>query len=141
MDVTRYAVTDVVIETPRYGGAEGVGGWEHDVIGHGLVEIDGDAIVIAIHPRGVMGRLEPKEKRKPTHLLTSRRGMRKERPLDSAWGTSEYLPPMGPNPQTTSARCSVLTPMPPANSPKKLGRLECRGESHRIHFTAGFRER
>jgi hypothetical protein len=63
MDPTRYAVTDVVIETPRYGGAEGVGGWEHDIIGHGWAEINGDAIVIAIHPRGVMAKLEPKEKR------------------------------------------------------------------------------
>ncbi len=67
MTATRYPVTDVIIETPRYGGVGGslagrVSG-EHDILGHGWVEIEGNAITVSVHPRGVVGMLEPKEKR------------------------------------------------------------------------------
>jgi hypothetical protein len=67
MTATRYPVVDIIIETPRYGGVGGgVGGGvsgEHDILGHGWVEIDGNAISVSVHPRGVVGMLEPKEKR------------------------------------------------------------------------------
>jgi hypothetical protein len=65
--VTRYSITHVIIETPRYGGTGGGVDWgaaeEHDIIGHGWVEIQSNAITIAVHPKGVIGMLEPKEKR------------------------------------------------------------------------------
>lgn len=68
MRPTRYAVTDVIIETPRYGGASPmVSGGEHDIIGHGWAEIDGAAITIGVHARGVVGLVGPKERR--TYLL------------------------------------------------------------------------
>ena len=63
MTPTRYAVTDVVMESPRYGGAGAMSSGEHDILGHGWAEIDGSAITVAVHPRGVVGALEPKEKR------------------------------------------------------------------------------
>jgi hypothetical protein len=67
MAQNRYPVTDVIIETPRYGGVGGsVGGGpggEHDIIGHGWVEIHDGSISVAVHPRGAVGMLEPKEKR------------------------------------------------------------------------------
>jgi len=63
MMAIRYVVTDVIIETPRYGGVGGVAGGEHDILGHAWVEIDGNAITVAVHPRGMGGMLEPKEKR------------------------------------------------------------------------------
>jgi hypothetical protein len=67
MAPTRYLVTDIIIETPSYGGAGGRGGAssgvEHDIIGHGWAEIDNGSITIAVHPRGAFGLLEPKEKR------------------------------------------------------------------------------
>jgi hypothetical protein len=77
MGATRYAIADLVVETPRYGGGgEGLGaGVEHDLVGHGWVEIERDAITIHVHPRGVVGRLEPNEKR--TYALRD----------ISAWGT------------------------------------------------------
>jgi hypothetical protein len=67
MAPTRYPITDVIIETPRYGGVgggvdDGVSG-EHDILGHGWAEIENSAITIAVHPRGALGMLEPKEKR------------------------------------------------------------------------------
>jgi hypothetical protein len=60
---TRYSITDVIIETPRYGGtARGVD-WgatrEHD----GWAEVQGNTVTIVVHPKGVVGMLEPKEKR------------------------------------------------------------------------------
>lgn len=71
MAPTRYSVTDVVIETPRYGGVGGSvtsgAGGEHDILGHGWVEIEDGTMTIAVHPRGVVGMLEPKEWR--TYLL------------------------------------------------------------------------
>jgi hypothetical protein len=69
MSARRYPITEVVIETPRYRGTPtGLSdGGEHDIIGHGWAEIDGDSITIAVHPRGVAGLLEPKQKR--TYLL------------------------------------------------------------------------
>jgi hypothetical protein len=63
MTPTRYAITDVILETPRYGGTRGMGGGEHDIMGHGWAEVDGAAITVAVHPRGAVGMLEPKEKR------------------------------------------------------------------------------
>lgn len=36
---------------------------EHDIIGHGWAEIHDEAITIAVHVKGVVGMLEPKEKR------------------------------------------------------------------------------
>jgi hypothetical protein len=63
----RYSITDVMIETPRYGGTGGGVGWgatqEHDIIGHGWAEVQDDTITIAVHPKGVVGMLEPGEKR------------------------------------------------------------------------------
>jgi hypothetical protein len=63
MTATRYPVTNVIIETPRYAGVGGsvAGGasGEHDILGHGHVAIDDNAI----HPRGIASVLEPKEKR------------------------------------------------------------------------------
>lgn len=41
---------------------------EHDIIGHGWVEIENNTITVAVHPRGAGGMLEPKEKR--TYPLT-----------------------------------------------------------------------
>jgi hypothetical protein len=67
MTPTRYAITDVIIETPRYGGAGALSSGEHDILGKGWAEIDGAAITVAVHSRGVVGMLEPKEKR--TYLL------------------------------------------------------------------------
>jgi hypothetical protein len=63
MTPTRYAVTDVIIETPRYGAVGAMSSGEHDIVGHGWAEIDGAAITVAVHSGGVMGALEPKEKR------------------------------------------------------------------------------
>jgi hypothetical protein len=64
MSSTRYAVTNVIIETPRYGGASPmVSEGEHDIIGHGWVEIEGAAITVAVHARGVVGMVGPKERR------------------------------------------------------------------------------
>jgi hypothetical protein len=63
MTATRYPVTDVFIETPRYGGPGGATGREHDILGHGWAEIDDSAITVAVHPRGIGGMLEPREKR------------------------------------------------------------------------------
>jgi hypothetical protein len=40
---------------------------EHDIIGHGWAEVEGDSITIAVNRRRVVGMLEPKEKR--TYLL------------------------------------------------------------------------
>jgi hypothetical protein len=64
---TPYSVTDVIIETPRYGGTAGGVDWgatqEHDIIGHGWAEVQGNAITIVVHPKGVVGMLEPKERR------------------------------------------------------------------------------
>jgi hypothetical protein len=57
---TRYPITDITIETPRYSG--GGRGGEHDIIGHGWVEIHEHSIAIAVHLRGAVGMLEPKEK-------------------------------------------------------------------------------
>ena len=72
MTATRYPVTDVIIETPRYGGVGGtVGGGasgEHDILGHGYAVIDDDAITVSVHPRGIASVLEPNEKR--TYPLT-----------------------------------------------------------------------
>jgi hypothetical protein len=67
MTATRYPVTDVIIETPRYGGvggavAGGISG-EHDILGHGYVEIGDNTITVSVHPRGIASVLEPKEKR------------------------------------------------------------------------------
>jgi hypothetical protein len=65
MTATRYPITEVVIETPRYRGTPtGLSSMgEHDIIGHGWAEIEGDSITIAVHPRGAVGMVEPKEKR------------------------------------------------------------------------------
>ena len=76
MAATRYSVTDVIIETPRYGGTAGGVDWgatqEHDIIGHGWAEVQGNAITIVVHPKGVVGMLEPKEKRRyPLAEITS----------------------------------------------------------------------
>jgi hypothetical protein len=40
----------------------GVSG-EHDILGHGWVEIEGNAITVSVHPRGVAGMLQPQVKR------------------------------------------------------------------------------
>lgn len=80
---TRYEVTDVVFETPRYlqvpggldpaptpatgppysgstlYGAEG----EHDLVGSGWVEIADGVLTVAIRPAGILGHFEPREKR------------------------------------------------------------------------------
>jgi hypothetical protein len=64
---TRYKVTDVIIETPRYSPGSTLGvsvGPEHDLIGHGWVEIEEGSLVVAIQPDGIVGYLEPKEKRR-----------------------------------------------------------------------------
>jgi hypothetical protein len=50
MTAIQYPITDVIIETPRYSGASGVDGGEHDISGHGWTEIDGSAIKVAVHP-------------------------------------------------------------------------------------------
>lgn len=67
MTATRYSVTDVIIETPRYGGAGGGvaegANEEHDILGHGWVEIEGHAITLSVHPRGFARMLEPRETR------------------------------------------------------------------------------
>jgi hypothetical protein len=67
MTATRYPVTHVIIETPRYGGVGGTvaGGTseEHDILGHGYAVIDDSAITVSVHPRGIASVLEPKEKR------------------------------------------------------------------------------
>jgi hypothetical protein len=67
MTATRYPVTDVMIETPRYGGVGGSvaagASREHDILGHGFVEIDDNAITVSVHPRGIASVLEPKEQR------------------------------------------------------------------------------
>jgi len=69
---TRYPVTDVIIETPRYGGLGGsITGdvsAEHDILGQGWVEIEDNAITVSVHPRGVARLLEPPVKR--TYPLT-----------------------------------------------------------------------
>jgi hypothetical protein len=81
MAATRYPVTDVIIETPRYGGTDSrVTGAsindEHDIIGHGWAEIEDGSITVAVHPRGAVGMIEPKERRTyPLADITS-------------WGTS-----------------------------------------------------
>ncbi len=67
MTATRYPVTDVIIETTRYGGvggrvADGVSE-EHDILGHGWVEIENRAVTVSVRPRGIAGVLEPREKR------------------------------------------------------------------------------
>ena len=57
----------MIIETPRYGGGAAMGvaaGPEHDLIGHGWVEIVEGFLVVAIHSDGIVGHLEPKEKRR-----------------------------------------------------------------------------
>jgi hypothetical protein len=81
MAPTRYPVTDVTIETPRYRGVGGIGTHrsepEHDIIGHGWVEIENGSITVAVHPRGAVGMLEPKEKR--TYSLAD----------ITAWGANE----------------------------------------------------
>jgi hypothetical protein len=67
MAATRYPVTDVIIETPRYGGVGGsvAGGTrgEHDILGHGYLQIGDNSITVSVHPRGIASVLEPKEKR------------------------------------------------------------------------------
>jgi hypothetical protein len=71
----RYEVTDVIVETPRYNDGVGAGmaiGPEHDLLGHGWLEVDGGALVVAIRPDGIVGNLEPKEKRR--YELTEIRG-------------------------------------------------------------------
>lgn len=76
-------MTEVVFETPRYGPSRrgipsvtptpatgiatgpsdaGIQG-EHDLIGEGWIEIDGGEMKVAIRPKGLIGHLEPKEKR------------------------------------------------------------------------------
>jgi hypothetical protein len=67
MTSTPYPVTDVIIETPRYGGVGGTvadeASGEHDLLGHGHAVIDGNAITVSVHPRGIASVLLPKEKR------------------------------------------------------------------------------
>jgi hypothetical protein len=36
---------------------------EHNIIGHGWAEIEDGSITVAVHPRGAVGMIEPKEKR------------------------------------------------------------------------------
>jgi hypothetical protein len=60
-------VTDVIVETPRYN--DGISGGiaigpEHDLIGLGWIEIDAGSLVVSIRPDGIVGHLEPKEKRR-----------------------------------------------------------------------------
>lgn len=67
MSGNRYEVTDVIIETPRYPASGVMGmavGPEHDLIGRGWVEVDEGSLVVAIRPHGMVGHLEPKEKRR-----------------------------------------------------------------------------
>jgi hypothetical protein len=63
----RHQVKNVIIETPRYGAGGVMGmaaGPEHDLIGHGWVEIADGSLVVAIQSDGIVGHLEPKEKRR-----------------------------------------------------------------------------
>lgn len=77
MAPTRYSVTDVVIETPRYGGVGGSvtsgAGGEHDILGHGWVEIEDGTMTIAVHPRGWSACWNPKSGVRIS-LMTSRLG-------------------------------------------------------------------
>jgi hypothetical protein len=87
----RYNVTDVVIETPRYPASGVMGmavGPEHDLIGHGWVEVDQDYLVVAIQPDGIIGHLEPKEKRRYS-FRRSRVGEYRGRTWSSPWAPSE----------------------------------------------------
>src|ERR1039458_9505947 len=56
--------------TPRYGGVGGsvTGGvsQEHDIIGHGWVEIDNNAITVAVHPRVFAAPLNPAAGTRPS---------------------------------------------------------------------------
>jgi hypothetical protein len=79
---SRYEVSDVIFESPRYiqiPGGIGVtptsatgpiyagpathGPGEHDMIGSGWVEIADGVLTVAVQPKGIAGHLEPKEKR------------------------------------------------------------------------------
>jgi hypothetical protein len=75
MTEDRYPVTEVIIETPGYGGHGSMTGvvprgtsGEHDILGHGWAEIQDNSITVSVHPRGIVGRLGPSEKR--TYPLT-----------------------------------------------------------------------
>jgi hypothetical protein len=80
---SRYPITDAVFETPRYGprprgsvtpipvtgptphaaamATPQTG--EHDLLGDGWVEVVDGSLLVAIRPRGIVGHIEPKEKR------------------------------------------------------------------------------
>jgi hypothetical protein len=80
---SRYDVTDVIFETPRYlqvpggigvtptsatgpiyvGTGSQVGSVERDLIGSGWAEITEGTLTVAIRPDGIVGHFEPKEKR------------------------------------------------------------------------------
>lgn len=59
----RYEVTDVIVETPRYSGTVFGPNHEHDLLGHGWIEVDQGSLIVATRPDGIVGHLEPKEKR------------------------------------------------------------------------------
>jgi hypothetical protein len=57
MTADRYPVTEVIIETPRYGGHGGMTGvvpsstsGEHDILGHGWADIQENSITVSVHP-------------------------------------------------------------------------------------------